>query len=255
MRALADRAALDADVVHLMDALPPLARAHRYGDVRGTDTTALRQVAEVLVVRICAGLPRAVAGLDEEGAVTMRRRIDRVSGALGLLTASESTTEDAPGHGDDLRRQWLTTLGSLVDRTDLPGVLLGRIVRLLLDAEQLSDVAVRVERALSHGVEARVKAGWVDGFFADGALLLIHDAGLRALLDGWVTSLDEREFVELLPLVRRTFGTFSPAERRTLAGRISAGDDHDLDGVGDDLDPERAAIALATVEMILGDGR
>jgi hypothetical protein len=215
----------------------------------------LRQVAEALVVRICAGLPRAVASLDEDGAVVMRRRIDRVSGALGLLTAAESTTADGPDRADDLRRQWLATLGSLVDRTDLPGVLLGRIVRLLLDAEQLSDVAVRVERALSHGVEARAKAGWVDGFFADGALLLIHDAGLRALLDGWVAGLDEREFVELLPLVRRTFGTFSPAERRTLAGRISAGDDHDSAAVGDDLDPERVAIALATVEMILGGGR
>jgi hypothetical protein len=31
---LADKAALDADVVHLMDALPALARAQRYGDVR-----------------------------------------------------------------------------------------------------------------------------------------------------------------------------------------------------------------------------
>ena len=39
---LAERAARDADVVHLMEALPPLARAQRYGDVRGTDTAALR---------------------------------------------------------------------------------------------------------------------------------------------------------------------------------------------------------------------
>jgi hypothetical protein len=56
---LADKAALDADVVHLMDALPALARAQRYGDVRQTDTGALRKVSEVLVVRICAGLQRA----------------------------------------------------------------------------------------------------------------------------------------------------------------------------------------------------
>jgi hypothetical protein len=146
-------------------------------------------------------------------------------------------------------------LAGAIDRMDVHGLLVGRMVRLLLDAEQLSDVAVRVERALSHGVEARTKAGWVDGFFADGALLLIHDARLRALLDGWVTSLDEREFVELLPLVRRTFGTFSPAERRTLAGRISAGDDHDLRTAGGDLDPERVAVALTTVELILGGGR
>ena len=61
---LADKAALDADVVHLMDALPALARAQRYGDVRQTDTTALRKVSEVLVVRICAGLRQAVATLE-----------------------------------------------------------------------------------------------------------------------------------------------------------------------------------------------
>ncbi|MYW35023.1 DUF5682 family protein, partial [Streptomyces sp. SID2119] len=40
MRALADRAALDADVGHLADALPALARSLRYGDVRSTDTAA-----------------------------------------------------------------------------------------------------------------------------------------------------------------------------------------------------------------------
>ena len=48
---------------HLMDALPALARAQRYGDVREADTRALLKVSEVLVVRLCAGLRQAVAGL------------------------------------------------------------------------------------------------------------------------------------------------------------------------------------------------
>ena len=156
----------------------------------------------------------------------MRRRIDQVSGALGLLTASESTTDDAPDRGDDLRGSWLATLAQLADRTDLHGLLLGRIVRLLLDAEVLTDVAVRVERALSHGVEAarqgRLGRGLLRrrGAAADPRRRAARPArrlGRRA----WT----EREFADLLPLVRRTFGTFSPAERRTLAGRISAGDD------------------------------
>ena len=82
---LAERAARDADVVHLMDALPPLARAQRYGDVRQTDTSTLRKVAETLVLRVCSGLPRAVAGLDTESATAMRRRIDEVNSSLGLL--------------------------------------------------------------------------------------------------------------------------------------------------------------------------
>ena len=68
-----------------------------------------------------------------------------------------------------------------------------------------------MHRALSHGVPAADKAAWVDGFFADGALLLIHDAELRGLVDGWVAELGRREFIDVLPLVRRTFGTFTPA--------------------------------------------
>ena len=45
LAAVRDRAALDADVAHLMAALPALARAARYGDVRGTDPARLGEVA------------------------------------------------------------------------------------------------------------------------------------------------------------------------------------------------------------------
>jgi hypothetical protein len=250
---LADRAALDADVVHLMDALPALARAQRYGDVRQTDTRALRKVSEAMVVRICAGLRQAVASLDGTNAATMRRRIDNVSTAIGLLSESVTDTEDSvPARQPELRARWLETLGTMIDRTDLHGLLLGRIVRLLLDAERLSDIPVRLQRALSAGVPAADKAAWVDGFFADGALLLIHDAELRGLLDDWVCQLDEAQFVDMLPLLRRTFGTFAAAERQTIAERIAVGADNLDRQRPEEVDLELAAPALATVDLILG---
>jgi hypothetical protein len=250
---LADKAALDADVVHLMDALPALARAQRYGDVRQTDTRALRKVSEVLVVRICAGLRQAVASLDATNAATMRRRIDDVNTAIGLLTESASDAEQSASMTQpDLRPRWLRTLATMIDRTDVHGLLVGRIVRLLLDAEQLSDVPARLHRALSAGVPAADKAAWVDGFFADGALLLIHDAELRSLLDDWVCQLEDSEFVDMLPLLRRTFGTFATAERQAIAERIAVGAE-DLDRRRpEEIDLELAAPALATVELILG---
>ena len=250
---LADKAALDADVVHLMDAMPALARAQRYGDVRQTDTRALRKVSEVMVVRICAGLRQAVAGLDEVNAATMRRRIDNVSAAIGLLSEPVSDTEDsAPATQPDLRARWLETLATMIDRTDVHGLLLGRVVRLLLDAERLSDVPVRLRRALSAGVPAADKAAWVDGFFADGALLLIHDAELRGLLDAWVCQLDDAQFVDMLPLLRRTFGTFAVAERQTIAERIAVGAENLDRQRPEEVDLELAAPALATVDLILG---
>lgn len=237
---LAERAARDTDVTHLMEALPPLARAQRYGDVRQTDTAALSRVIETLLVRTCAGLARAVTRLDVDTATAMRRRIDEVTAALGLL---------GPG-AEPLRQRWRATLAELVERSDLHGLLQGRIVRLLTDADVLDDAARRLGRALSGGVDAAAKAAWVEGFFTDGALLLIHDPALRDLLDGWVAGLSDAEFNDLLPLVRRTFGTFSAAERRTIGGRLSRGDLH---GEGrEDLDPARVARALATVDLILG---
>jgi Family of unknown function (DUF5682) len=250
---LADKAALDADVVHLMDALPALARAQRYGDVRETDTRALRKVSEVLVVRICAGLRQAVANLDAANAASMRRRVDAVNTAIGLLSESSHDSDGpAPPTPPELRSRWLETLATMIDRTDVHGLLLGRMVRLLLDAEQLSDVTRRLHRALSAGVPAADKAAWVDGFFADGALLLIHDAELRGLLDDWVCQLGDAEFIDMLPLLRRTFGTFAAAERQAIAQRIAVGT-RNLDRENsEDIDVELAAPALATVNLILG---
>ena len=102
-----------------MEALPALARAHRYGDVRGTDTSALASVADTLVVRICAGLTPAVTGLDAEAAREMRQRMDRVHHAIGLLSADGGSAAEAAAP-TDRREDWFTTLAGLLGRTDVP---------------------------------------------------------------------------------------------------------------------------------------
>nr|WP_235978268.1 DUF5682 family protein [Streptomyces lycii] len=89
MRVLADRAALDADVGHLAQALPALVRSVRYGDVRDTDAAALTGVAVGLAGRVFAGLPPACTGLDADGAAGMRSHVDSVHTAVGLLDGAE----------------------------------------------------------------------------------------------------------------------------------------------------------------------
>ncbi|NNN38277.1 hypothetical protein HLK59_49930, partial [Streptomyces sp. S3(2020)] len=98
MQVLADRAALDTDVGHLAQALPALVRSLRYGDVRGTDTHALTEVAAGLAERVFVGLPPACAALDADAAEEMRRHLDAVHGAVGLLAdvvAAEGRRPDA----------------------------------------------------------------------------------------------------------------------------------------------------------------
>jgi hypothetical protein len=247
LAALARQAALDADVVHLMEALPPLARASRYGDVRNTDTSALATVGATLLVRICAALKPAMIGLDSDNARRMRRRLDQVHTAIRLLAAGEAEAAGVP------LERWLDTLADLLDSDAISAEIAGRVLRVLFDAERLTDVSDRLHRALSYGSPASTKAAWIDGFFSDGALLLIHDADLRQLVDRWLTELSDEDFVDVLPLVRRTFGTFSAPERRMIAERLEQGLD-DLDPE-ESLDPRLAGPALATVDAILAAGR
>lgn len=241
------RAALDLDLAHLMAALPALVRVRRYGDVRGTDTGALAHVCETLLVRVCAGLPAAVGGLDDDGAADLRRLVDSVHDAITLA-------DDAAA-----RDRWLNAVAGLVDRADLPGLLAGRFTRLLRDAGRLDEpaCAARLARALSVGTPSAAKAAWIEGFLAGGGLLLGHDTELLALLDDWVAGLAGPEFVDVLPLLRRTFGTFAVGERRNIAAQLRRGPGHAQGrsagpGSAGAVDEERAGPAVAAVARILG---
>jgi len=242
--AVRDRAALEGDVTQLMAALPALVRAARYGDVRGTDPGRLGEVAVELITRICAGLPAAVTSLDEAAERAMRDRIDTVHSAIGLLAD--------PGS----RARWLETLARIVPRC--PPLVSGRLTRLLLDAGQLTtdDAAIRMSRELSAAAPAAAAAGWAEGFLAGSGLLLLHDDKLLGLADGWLAGLSADAFAAVLPALRRTFGEFAPPERRAIGDKAAK-----LDGSGrppvlttpadDDLDVDRAAVAVRAVAAIL----
>jgi hypothetical protein len=247
------RAARDVDTEHLMAALPSLARASRYGDVRGTDTAALRVIADRLLARVCAGLPSAAHGLDDAAAATLCASIDAVHEATGLL-------------GGDARERWLTTLAALTERS-LPPRVGGLLTRLLLDARRLStdEVAPALSRALTPGTPPVDAAGYVEGFLTGGApgrggrgtaLLLVHDEKLLRLVDTWLASIAADSFTDVLPLLRRTFGAFAGPERRAIAERAAA-----LTGAtsaalpnDDDIDEDRGNAALDVIATLLGVG-
>ncbi|WP_306360682.1 DUF5682 family protein [Nocardia sp. CC227C] len=234
-------AALDHDITHQLAALPELLRTLRYGDVRGTDTAALARVADGLLVRVCAGLPSAVTGLDADAAAELRARLDAVH--LALATRADAWATNA----------WLTALRGLADRDDVHGGLVGRAVRLLRDAEVVdaAESARRLSAALSVGRTAADKAAWIDGFLGGRGLLLVHDRNLLALIDSWLAGLTEPDFVAVLPLLRRTFGDFDSGERQSIAAAIRHGTAAPASGATANLDVERGTIALRATREIL----
>ena len=245
LAAVRDRAALEGDVSQLMAALPALVRAARYGDVRGTDPGRLGEVAVEMITRVCAGLPAVVTSLDETAERVMRDRLDAVHSATGLLAD--------PGS----RARWLDALMRVTARC--PPLISGRLTRLLLDAGRLStdDVAIRMSRELSAAAPAAAAARWAEGFLAGSGLLLLHDDKLLSLADGWLAGLSADAFAAVLPALRRTFGEFAAPERRAIGDKAAR-----LDGTGrppapagsadDDLDEDRAALAVRAVAALLG---
>jgi hypothetical protein len=254
LEAVSAGAALDGDVTHLMTALPALARAWRYGDVRGTPSAGLGVIVDSLLARVRAGLSPALIGLDDDSAREMTTRIDAVHTAIALLAGPGG------GAGDAYREPWLTTLAGIAGRPDLHGLIGGRLTRILLDAGRLdgAEVVRRMSRATSAGNPPARVAAWVEGFLSGGGLLLVHDAALLGLIDTWLMGLGAQEFTDVLPLLRRTFGAFAAPERRAIGERVAArsGTTSGATGRGpeDDIDEERAAPAVRTVLGILTRG-
>jgi hypothetical protein len=74
------------------------------------------------------------------------------------------------------------------------------------------------------------------------------------LVDAWLAAIPADAFVEVLPLLRRTFGTFASPERRSIGTRARALGDPAALVVADDndLDAELAASVLPVVAQLLG---
>ncbi|MEH0350417.1 DUF5682 family protein [Rhodococcus qingshengii] len=234
-------AALDHDVSHLMAALPTLTRTLRYGDVRGTDVSALVDVADSLLIRICTGLAVAVTGLDDPSAEEFRDHLDKVHSAIMVRDDRDASA------------RWLQTMAGVIDRDDVNGLLVGRMVRLLRDSGSITETAAaqRLSRALSVGSTPTAKAGWVDGFLGGGGLVLVHDRALLTLIDTWVRQLREQDFIDTLPLLRRTFGAFEAGERRAIGQAVRGGRRVETTV---ETDARRGRAAMAVVADILGVG-
>jgi len=221
-----------------MSAVPPLAGILRYGDVRGSDTSAVAQVLRGIVLRVAIGLPGAGVGADEQTGAQLATAVDGVNAALALL------------QDEELTRAWREALRRVAEGDSLPGTLAGRATRLLYDAGEL-EPSKPMSRALSPGEDPERGASWIEGFIGTSGLVLVHDPELLTVLDSWMATVAPDAFTNVLPLLRRAFSALPATERRRLGERLR-------EPKGDSplnvpfIDEARAAPALATVARLLG---
>ncbi len=94
----------------------------------------------------------------------------------------------------------------------------------------------------------------MEGLLKDSGALLIHEDTLWQVMDEWVAALPGEAFLQLLPLLRRTFSTFSAPERRSIGERAKRGAVAWVRQEADpaDFDVQRAEAMLPLLAKILG---
>jgi hypothetical protein len=150
----------------------------------------------------------------------------------------------------------------VADSSSAHPLIAGRACRILLDqgvwpAEEAAQrLALMCSNPHAANGAALGAAHWIEGFLQGSGSLLVHQDALFAIIDAWMASLSEELFQELLPLLRRTFGSFEAPEKQRIyeratdpngaAGTVSAA------RVSADLDEERAALMLPTLYRLYG---
>jgi Family of unknown function (DUF5682) len=243
MQRLDQAAALSTDLVQMMQAAGSLVQVYRYGDVRQTDTSLVKSILDGLLARIFVGLPTACYSLNEDAANEMLDSLAATDNAIGILAI------------DDVLANWHQTLHHLLSGGS--ALVNGYAARLLYDAHALP--ANQAEQtfyvALSPAQPPAQSAYWLEGFLRGSGTVLLLDENLWQLIDHWVTGLDSEVFMQLLPLLRRTFANFTATERRKIGEKALAGPG----GLSSkstfqlaDFDQERATMVLPVIWQIIG---
>lgn len=232
------------DVAQLMDALTPLVNAARYGSTRGLDTADLNLLIEQFVPRITIALPGECKNLDDAATAIMFKRINATNRNLFII------------NDPSLINLWLTALLTIQQDTQTVPLLQGAITRILLDKEilDIETVGDWLNYTLSAGQSRENAAAALEGFCYGSGLLLIHNPRLWQIIDDWIDAIPMEVFMELLPLLRRTFSVFSDPERRKMMELVRGGlKTLTTENSSEDaLNEERVALVLGTVRRLLG---
>jgi hypothetical protein len=201
-----------AEITELMEAVPPLVRVLRYGTARKLPEEQLRALVHALSVEVNASVRSASHNLDDEAAATRVQAMLAFDEALRLF--ADST----------LIGQWQSHLCGMVDDPQVAAAIAGLSLRRLHESGTWT--ADDVEAAFSRHMIGEIpqRAGpFLENFLRGGSEVLMQDEPLLHLIDAWLCGLVESDFVESLPLLRRSFSEFDTVARRRVLERIARG--------------------------------
>ena len=238
-------AAGTGDVVQLMQVIPPLVAVSRYGNVRKTDADLVLGIAQSMIVRICVSLPAACTGINEEASQQLLELFYKMNDAVNLLQQQE------------ISEMWQQTLLNIARNRNSAFLIAGYSTRLLTDYKLIAgeDLMKAFNYAMSVITAPPEMAAWLEGFLKGSGTILLLDKTLWELVDNWVAGLDNNSFIQLLPLLRRTFSHFTNTERRKLGEKVRSGNDGSKPLLQEreiNFNIERARLGIPVILQLLG---
>lgn len=208
-RRLQELAAVSTELKAIAHATFQLSQVVRYGDVRKFDPAPLMPLMEELFV---------LGALALHGAANCDN-----AAAQDLVLSIEELNRVSLEHHDRVDEQlWIERLQRLSDADDRNPLLSGYACATLLERGLIANDALtrEVSRRLSPGIPADLGAGWFEGLARRNRYSLLARQPLWEELAAYIRSLDDDQFKRALVFLRRSFGGFSPQEKRHICENL-----------------------------------
>lgn len=203
---ISDLGNLTDDVLALMKVIPPLIWSLRYGDTARIDTKGIQHLIGQLYPRLCILLPGKASGISEEIAAETFKGMNQLHQAIQL-------TDITAYH-----EQWTSTLDQIASIPSANALVKGNSLRLLLIRQAIAeeDLFKLVRYNLSSLYDPFYPCYFLEGLLFGGGWLVIHKPALRQIVDQWLLTLNEEQFITYLPILRRAFSTFTVEEKEAI---------------------------------------
>jgi hypothetical protein len=150
---------------------------------------------------------RSCSNIDEEKASILLEKIMKADNALMLVDDSR------------LIDMWNAFVKKLSSSPSVNSMISGFASRLLYDKRivKADDMITSLSFYTSSGNQPMNVAYWFEGFLQKSGTILLLDDNLWTVLNTWIQSLEYDVFIEVLPVIRRTFSSYSQDEKNKLA--------------------------------------
>ncbi|MFN8280083.1 MAG: DUF5682 family protein [Saprospiraceae bacterium] len=238
---LHDLSVSDNSLIDLAELIRPLVSSISYGNIHQMDVAQLEKILDDIIPHIILEFPSQSALIKSDEAQKLLRCMDLIQSFFYHFSKNDHL---------DL---WISTLNLASTQVNIHPKIRGRIWYLCLEQKWTSRELFVVELNHIFSKSARINdtAEWIEGFLHQSTGFYLFQENALQNMQQWISALEEQEFREVLPVLRRSFGSLQMTERQRILRMITRNTGKKItQQSGRVLHPERDAIIMKMLQRI-----